>query len=423
MKARLQAPAKINLGLRVIGKMTDGWHRIESVIGRIDLADEVTLVLDRDGSSVSCAVELSPELQAHFASCGRGGVSGTTRGAAGVAMPGSADSALPAGEQNLAARAAALFLQRADVRCGVDIRLLKRVPWAAGLGGGSSDAATVLRALREELVPRMTEQQLIEIAAEIGSDVPAFIPRANTVLARGRGELITTLVPDAGCTLYDRPLLIVKPPLPSPTALAYSRFGLPADPAEDEQRRFVAATGALSKESAQTLRTLRLKVREHCFLSSKRQLTNVGSDAISEVPEGPRNGAESAPFPSTPVLINDFERVVMDQEPHLRSTAAHLTQLGAEHVMLAGSGSALVAWFAHEGEAQRAFELLTSNSEAGGDDRGRTATPYAESANAVRDGGRNDSMRSRYPAVSARVVSSGGVVTHGTFVVIARLLN
>jgi 4-diphosphocytidyl-2-C-methyl-D-erythritol kinase len=172
---RVIAPAKINWTLEVLRARPDGYHEIRSVLQTIDLYDIVTLEPAR-----KVAVEL--------------------RG----------DATTLAGEdpeQNLAYRAAMAFRERAGIRRGVHITLEKRVPIAAGLGGGSSDAAAVLRGLNALWDAGQPEFNLIEIAGEIGSDPPFFIA-GGTVEVSGRGELVTRLRDAVAATI----VLAVPPP-------------------------------------------------------------------------------------------------------------------------------------------------------------------------------------------------------------------
>ncbi|MDA8218288.1 MAG: 4-(cytidine 5'-diphospho)-2-C-methyl-D-erythritol kinase [Dehalococcoidales bacterium] len=154
---RCPAYAKVNLALAVIGRRPDGYHEVATVMQAIDLHDTVA-VSPADDLLLSCS-----------------------------------DHSL-AGANNLARQAAALLRQRAGVAHGAAITLEKRIPVAAGLGGGSSDAAATLLALNELWELGLTMVELDEIAATLGSDV-AFFLRGGTALATGRGERIEALPP------------------------------------------------------------------------------------------------------------------------------------------------------------------------------------------------------------------------------------
>lgn len=181
------APAKINLSLRVLGRRDDGFHEIETLMVPITLADELTVEL--------------------------------VHGHAGGIELRCSDPSIPTGDGNLAFRAAERFGARVGgLKNAVRLELHKRIPHGAGLGGGSSDAATVLLALNELCAANLTTAQLAEVAAELGSDVPFFIYR-SAALCQGRGERVEPLAfPDVV------PLLLLKPPFPVPTPLAYQRW-------------------------------------------------------------------------------------------------------------------------------------------------------------------------------------------------------
>ena len=169
--------AKLNLSLDVLGARPDGFHDLRMVMQSVDLHDDVTVTLDDTGT---CRAE-------------------TNR------------SYLPCGADNVAVRAAQVFLARAGLTCGVHIRLHKRIPVCAGLGGGSSDAAAVLRALERLTGAGFTRTQLEEMGAEIGSDVP-YCVAGGTVLAEGRGERLTPVTP-----MPRLPVVICKPDFPIST--------------------------------------------------------------------------------------------------------------------------------------------------------------------------------------------------------------
>jgi 4-diphosphocytidyl-2-C-methyl-D-erythritol kinase len=156
---RVLAPAKVNLGLRIVGRRADGYHELESLFTPLDLADELEVEIARaDAPSVALRLETS-------------------------------GTGAPAGATNLAARAAERFLAETRLALRVEIALRKHTPVAAGLGGGSSDAAAVLRALAEFAPVALPAERLRALALELGADVPYFLdPRPAWV--RGIGERI-----------------------------------------------------------------------------------------------------------------------------------------------------------------------------------------------------------------------------------------
>ncbi len=158
---RVLAPAKINLYLDVLGRRDDGFHQLETVFQTLDLADELV-------------VQLVPGIPRISLTC--------------------SDPTIPADANNLAWRAAAAVLAKRPQAGGAAITLHKRIPHGAGLGGGSSDAASVLLALNAQLPMPLTDDELALIALDLGSDVPFFL-LGGTAYATGRGEILTALPP------------------------------------------------------------------------------------------------------------------------------------------------------------------------------------------------------------------------------------
>ena len=167
---RLSAPAKVNLTFEALGRRADGYHEVRTVLHAISLADEIAFAPADD---LRFAVE-SPDAGAR-----------------------SSAASAPAGDDNLVLRAARLLRREAGVKAGATIRLRKRIPVAAGLGGGSSDAATTLRGLRRLWGLDLDADALRELAAQLGSDVPFFVT-GGAALAEGRGERLTPLPPAQG---------------------------------------------------------------------------------------------------------------------------------------------------------------------------------------------------------------------------------
>jgi 4-diphosphocytidyl-2-C-methyl-D-erythritol kinase len=180
----LFAPAKVNLSLRVLGRRADGFHDLESLMCAVSVGDTLEITRRTEGG-----LEFVCD-----------------------------DPTLPAGEENLVLRAARLFCRTRGIEPHCRIALTKRIPHGAGLGGGSSDAATTLLALDRLFETRLSRDVLAGLAAEIGSDVPFFIHESASVI-RGRGERVEPVAfPHA------LPLLLIKPPFGVPTPWAYSRW-------------------------------------------------------------------------------------------------------------------------------------------------------------------------------------------------------
>jgi 4-diphosphocytidyl-2-C-methyl-D-erythritol kinase len=184
VKLLVKAPAKINLALDVLYKRPDGFHEVEMIMTTIDLADRVELtLLDQD--------------KIHILSHNR---------------------YVPDDQRNLAYQAAHLLKTRFQVKKGVQITIEKTIPVAAGLAGGSSDAAATLRGLNKLWHLGLTMDELAEIGSEIGSDV-SFCVYGGTALAKGRGEVITDLPAPPTCWV-----ILAKPFIGVSTAEVYRRL-------------------------------------------------------------------------------------------------------------------------------------------------------------------------------------------------------
>ena len=181
----LRSPAKINLCLSVLGKRPDGYHEVEMVMQMVGLYDEVTVSLAGAGITVSCDT-----------------------------------GAVPGGEGNIAWKAAREILTAAGSGSGLSVAIKKNIPVAAGLGGGSGNAAAVLAGANRLLGAGFGASRLAEIGARIGMDVPFFF-FGPTALARGRGELVTPLLPAPPCWV-----LLANPGFETSTAWVYKNINL-----------------------------------------------------------------------------------------------------------------------------------------------------------------------------------------------------
>lgn len=157
---QLKAPAKVNFHLRVARKRSDGYHEIETLFARVSLHDILTFT----------HLPKTPDIFL------------TVKGAD-----------LPMDRSNLVYLAAALLQERCGVKSGVAIILDKRIPIAAGMGGGSSDAAATLLALNDMWKLRLSTSRLLSLAAKVGSDVPFFILKARYAVGKGRGEKLSVI--------------------------------------------------------------------------------------------------------------------------------------------------------------------------------------------------------------------------------------
>lgn len=187
---RLRAPAKLNLYLRVLGPRPDGYHEIETIFERIDLADELTFKPHPGEVRLTCS-----------------------------------DAALSCGEDNLVLKAARWLQSATGGRPGARIHLTKRIPIAAGLGGGSSDAAAALRGLNALWGVRLDQPALARAAESLGSDVPFFLAQSARAIGRGRGEVCEP-VPCAAALAYV--LVVPGERLSTKEIYAGARFDLTA---------------------------------------------------------------------------------------------------------------------------------------------------------------------------------------------------
>lgn len=255
------ASCKVNLSLDIAALRPDGFHDLDSVVALFaPPADEIT-------------VRVTP---------------GAAKGVLLVCKHIPPD--FPKGPENLAHRAATLFQEQFSVSGRIFVKLEKRLPLQAGLGGGSSDAATVLLALNQ-LTGLASPNELSDLAAALGSDVPLFLQKGRPVRMRGRGEIAEPLTSPLP-SLFG---VLIKPAVGVPTGPAY------------------AALDALPARS----------IGE----STPRLLTAIAAGA------GPRKLA--------PLLHNDFEQAVLPTFPEIAAAHRAVTEAGALRALLCGSGSAI----------------------------------------------------------------------------------
>lgn len=183
MRLEKNSPCKINLLLNILGRRPDGFHELETILHPVNVCDRLTFERDAHGVKLTCN-----------------------------------DAALPTGEQNLVHRAMTAFLQAAKITDGVRIHLEKKIPLAAGLGGGSGNAATTLLALNELFDRPLASGKLHELATALGSDVPFFLQN-RPALATGHGEKIRPLKDFPA--LRGRAFLLIHPGFGISTAWAY----------------------------------------------------------------------------------------------------------------------------------------------------------------------------------------------------------
>jgi 4-diphosphocytidyl-2-C-methyl-D-erythritol kinase len=270
MKIYEKAPAKINLLLDVIRKRDDGYHEVEMIMTMVDLADRLEMEeLPRD--------QIVLTSQAGF---------------------------IPLDEKNLAFQAARLIKERYSVSRGVYFHLDKRIPVAAGLAGGSSDAAAALRGLNRLWQLGLTLQELEALGSELGSDVP-FCIRGGTAIARGRGEMLESIGPPPQCWV-----VLAKPPINVSTADVYGKFKA------NEGQSHPSITGMLD--------------------AIRRQSFQGMCDALGNV----------------------LETVTLDSYPEVRQIKECMVKLGADGVLMSGSGPTVFGLVAKETKLARIYNGL-----------------------------------------------------------------
>jgi 4-diphosphocytidyl-2-C-methyl-D-erythritol kinase len=177
------APAKINLSLKILGRREDGFHEIETLISPISLADKIDIERQSRWIDFSCD-----------------------------------DPTLPGGDENLVVRAAKAFFEKTKISSGVGIKLHKKIPHGAGLGGGSSDAAATLRALNQLFETNLSLEELAKIGSTIGSDVSFFFFE-SAAICKGRGEIVSPTKLNKKLSI-----LLLKPAFSISSGWAYSRW-------------------------------------------------------------------------------------------------------------------------------------------------------------------------------------------------------
>ncbi|GAK13888.1 4-(cytidine 5'-diphospho)-2-C-methyl-D-erythritol kinase [Geomicrobium sp. JCM 19039] len=271
MKCSLKAPAKINLSLDVLAKREDGFHEVEMIMTEVDLADRIDLTSRRDQQIV---------IQTH----------------AGY---------IPADRRNLAYQAASLLRKRYRISAGVTIYIQKNIPVAAGLAGGSSDAAAVLRGLNQMWGLKLSKERLAELGSEIGSDI-AFCVHGGTARATGRGEKIEHLPAPPACWV-----VLAKPPIGVSTADVYGRVRVTnPDPAN---------TGSRAIEQA-------IRDQDYAQICTH--------------------------------LHNDLEQVTMKLYPEVGQIKERMLESGADAALMSGSGPTVFGLVNSEGKVHRVYNAL-----------------------------------------------------------------
>lgn len=265
MTVTIKSPAKINLALDTLYKREDNYHEVKMIMTTIDLADYITVTsLERD------QIKISSNAYAFF----------------------------PLNTKNLAYRAAKLFKNHFKISAGVEIYVKKQIPVSAGLGGGSSNAAATLKALKELWNVDCTLEELAMLGAKLGSDVPFFI-YGGTALATGRGEIIQTIPSIPKCWV-----ILVNPRIHVSTKEIYKNLDL-------SKKQPVDVEGMLACIEAKDYRGVCEKIG------------------------------------------NTLEDVTMKQYPVVAEIKKKLEKFGADAVLMSGSGSTVFALVQKEAKAKR----------------------------------------------------------------------
>lgn len=311
-----EAYAKINLGLDVVGRLENGYHLVRMIMQTVGIRDVITLekipagvelILEPSAGAGKPAESPAGAGPAMEPSSGAGriaeaGLAMEPPSGAGQTAKASAVGLVPAGQDNLACRAARL-LQEADPACGgVRITLQKNIPVAAGMAGGSTDAAAVLKGLNELYSLGIGEERLRELGLRIGADVP-YCLMGGTALAEGIGERLTALPPAPDCVL-----LAAKPDISVSTQYVYEHLD-------------------------------RAGVREHPDIDGM----------AAAIREGSLEGVASR-------LGNVLEQVTGERHPVIRSIRERMLAMGAMGALMSGSGPTVFGIFEKEGAARAAGE-------------------------------------------------------------------
>lgn len=263
----LKAPAKINWFLQVAGRRDDGYHDIVSVMQKVSLYD--TLIFEESATlELLCGIDLPVK-------------------------------------ENLVFRAAELLREATGCRLGARITLQKYIPSAAGLGGGSSDAAATLKGLNRLWELGLDDQALRSLGSRLGSDIPFFIG-PPCALAEGRGERLTPL-PAGG---YSCSLLLVKPDVGIPTAWAYRNYRM------------------LTKKT--------VDIKLFCQGLDRRDFSTLRQ-----------------------IVFNDLEEAVIPRYPVIAALKRRLLEQGAEFSLMSGSGSTVFGVFRSPEDARKAAGCFT----------------------------------------------------------------
>jgi len=267
----LKAYAKINLSLDVVGKRDDGYHLLRMIMQSIDLYDTIQIVKKGQGVELLCDKPY-----------------------------------VPSDGRNIAYKAAELFMSEYKVDVGVSIDIKKNIPVAAGLAGGSADAAAVLKGMRDLFKPEIRDTELMELGVQVGADVP-FCILGGTALCEGIGEKVTRLAP-----FRDKILILVKPPFSVSTKTVYQQLDINKIRAHPPTDKLIEAM-------------------------DKQDLAYVSKN-----------------------MKNVLENVTLSKHRTLKILKNQFLEMGATGSMMSGSGPSVFGFFEDMLTAQRCYDSMKS---------------------------------------------------------------
>ena len=266
---KIKAYGKVNISLDVVGKREDGYHLLSMIMQNIDLYDEIEVEKQECGIILECN-----------------------------------KSYVPVDNRNLAYKAAEIFKERYDIVDGVKINIEKNIPVSAGLAGGSTDAAAVLKVMNKLFNVNATEEELMELGLKLGADIPYCI-HGGTALCEGIGEIITPIKP-----FRDKIVVLVKPAFGVSTKEVYKNFNLE-------------------------------KVKQHP--KTAEIINAIENDDLNFVASNMKNLLENVTLRKHKILIKIKEE---------------MNAFGAINSMMSGSGPTVFAFFDDMLKAQRCFEKM-----------------------------------------------------------------
>lgn len=266
---RMKAYAKVNISLDIVGKREDGYHLLEMIMQSIDLYDEIVIEKQKKEITIKCNKPY-----------------------------------VPTDERNLAYKAAQLFIEKYNIDSGVNINIKKNIPVCAGLAGGSTDAATVLKIMNSLFNINASDEELMILGLKLGADVPYCI-KGGTALCKGIGEEVTAIK-----GFKDKVIVLVKPPFGVSTNSVYQEFNIE-------------------------------KARNHP--NTNLIIDAINNDNLKMVCDNMKNLLENVTLRKHKILINIKEEMRYN---------------GAMGTMMSGSGPTVFAFFDDMLKAQRCFEKM-----------------------------------------------------------------